>query len=127
MLNRRQFLTDVSIATASVLVPAALLASGDGGVRPSKQLFSSLIGQSFRAVDEQNVTLNFILRDVVQELKAPGLEQFTLLFEETYRINNERSDGLFRITHPETGEILLRMEPSVRGPRIYTANFGFLT
>lgn len=126
MLNRRQFLTDVSIAAASVLLPAGVMASGDGAVRPSKELFSSLIGQSFRAVDEQNVTLNFILRNIVQEHKAPGLEQFTLLFEETYRINDERSGGLFRITHPETGEILLRMEPSVHGPRAYTASFSFL-
>lgn len=126
-LDRRQFLTHCSGVAASVLLPAGALALSDDSPRQSRQLFAALIGQSFRGLDEQNVTLNFILLRVVAEPEAAGLEQFTLVFEETYRINQEPVGGFFRMTHPDTGSIAMRLEPSARGPRAYTAHFSLLT
>ena len=124
MLDRRCFLTNCTAAAASVLVPAWVLASDDYIRRPSRQLFTPLIGQSFRGVDEDNVSLNFILLEIEQGPRASGLEQFTLAFKETYRITRDRFGGLFRVSHPETGDMLMRLEPSARGPRIYTSDFS---
>lgn len=123
-LDRRQFLTHCSGVAAGVLLPVGALALGDNTPRLSRQFFAALIGQSFRGLDEQNVALNFMLRQVVAEPEAAGLEEFTLVFEETYRINEKRAGGLFQMTHPDTGPILMRLEPSARGPRAYTAHFS---
>jgi hypothetical protein len=126
MPDRRQFLTHCTSAAATVLLPAGVLASKNDAPRPSLQLFAELIGQSFRGIDEQNLTLNFILRDILRGPQASGLEQFTLVFEESYRISQQRSGGLFRMFHPDTGQMSMRLEPSMIGPRTYTANFSLL-
>lgn len=126
-LNRRKFLTHCSGVAAGVLLPVGAFALSDDSPRLSRQLFAGLIGQSFRGLDEQNVALNLLLRRVVAEPEAAGLEQFTLVFEETYRINQDRAGGLFQMAHPDTGPILMRLEPSARGPRAYTAHFSLLT
>ena len=126
MLNRRLFLTRCTAAAASAVVPSAVLAAIADQPRPSRQLFATLIGQSFRGIDEDNVALNFVLLDVVRETRAPGLDQFTLVFEETYRIGNERSGGLFRLHHPDTGQMLMRLEPSAGGPRKYVSHFSLI-
>lgn len=127
MLNRRQFLTHCSGAATVVLLPAAALASGHDGVRLSRQLFAALIGQSFRGFDERNLALNFLLLDIVQDTRNPELDQFTLVFKETYRIGQQRSGGLYRMVHPDLGQLLMYLVPSVRGPRAYTSSFCLLT
>lgn len=126
-LDRRQFLTRCSGVAASALLPVGALALSNDPPRLSPQFFTVLIGQQFRGLDEHNVALNFMLRQVIAEPEAAGVEQFTLVFEETYRIDQERTGGLFQMVHPDTGPMLMHLEPSAKGPRAYAAHFSLLT
>lgn len=131
MQTRRRFLAHCTGLAAGALLPAGLLAHEqsplEGLAKPlSSELFSPLLGQTFRCIDGENAALELALRELEQGPRASGLDQFTLVFEAGRGAAELDPDRLFRVYHPQIGSVLMRLEPSVRGAGVFTSGFALL-
>lgn len=127
MMDRRRFMTQSAGAAAALLLPIPVVAATSRGPRHSRQIFESVIGQSFRGVDEKNLASNFVLLEVAPLAKKPGQERFRLVFEKPYLNVQAGAGGLFRMHHPDMGPMLMRLDPSVKDASTYIAEFNLIT
>ena len=132
MLNRRHFLiTGTSSLAAMAAVPNAI-ANPVGSLiehTPSLRLKSALaqyeekLGDSFIFRNE-NGLVRARLATVEQGPVATGLEQFTLVFDSTQKMDSD----LYKATHLKSlNTSLMRIEPSYINSAHYLATFSLLT
>jgi len=128
MFKRRDFLTTCAAGTAAFMTPVGWVMADSAGDNSSKDTFQSLLHQGFRCMDGEDEAMKLELVEVREGPKAPGLEQFTLVFQGGNSAETRQLQaGLYRLYHPETGLELLHLTPSDTGVGRYTTHFGLFT
>lgn len=106
MLERRNFLTALSAAMTTMMLPAGVLAAtrGNAGWFGStgsfRDRFAPLVGEEFRLGDKAGNTRKARLVALDDELRSSDLEQFSIVFE-----GSGLTDGLYEIYHPSMGKL----------------------
>ncbi len=130
MLERRNFLTALSAAMATAMLPAGLIAATTGEAGRSgnsnslREKFAPLVGNKLRLVDADGVARYARLVALDDGYRCPGLEQFSIVFE-----GSGLTDGLYKVYHPSTGTLRIGLmssgeaESPVGRQRAHFSNF----
>jgi len=114
MLERRNFLTALTAAMATTLVPGGIVAATLTqreicAMQPSTQdLLARLIGNTFHLTDSNGEPTQARLVAVDEGPQCEGLEQFSIVFEGT-----DLCDGIYKVYHRDTGSVPISLMPSV--------------
>lgn len=132
MIKRRDFLIKCAVGTAALMTPLKWVAAdstvgnlSDDTFKPSKDSYQFLLHNSFRCVGGEDGAIKLELVEVREGPRAPGLEQFELVFEEGDSVSTKQlQTGLYRVYHPKTGLALIHLAPSNTVAGRYTTYFG---
>ncbi len=135
MFKRRNFLTTCTVGTAVLATPLGLAAGEAAKARPAKDImptpkksFQSLLHNNFRCMSNSSGAKKIKLVEFIEGPRAPGLDQFTLVFEEVDQTDHTKiQDGLYTLFHPETGPSLVQLVASDTVVGRYTSHFGLFT
>ena len=113
MLERRKFLTALTVGMAATVMPAGIIAAtlkqaGQSCTSASLQRrFAPHIGSAFRLADTTGHVTKAQLVSVDEGPHCRGLEQFSIVFEGT-----ELCDGIYEVYHRDTGSLRISLMPS---------------
>ena len=129
MIKRRNFLISCAIGTTALTTPLGWAAAGNStNSGLTKDKFQSLLHHNFRCMDEKTGMINMDLVEIREGPQVPGLEQFSLVFQERNSSGKSHlQDGLYQLYHPETGRALIHLAPSNTEAGRYTTYFGLFT